>query len=69
MKKANIFLLTIMLFLGVMLTACSSDANSKSDDGKTKLTFTMWGGESDKETYQERLDLAKEKFPDIDVLS
>ncbi|KRG09351.1 hypothetical protein ACA30_22220 [Virgibacillus soli] len=67
MKKANIFLLTIMLFLGVMLTACSSDANSKSDDGKTKLTFTMWGGESDKETYQERLDLAKEKFPDIDV--
>lgn len=56
-----------MLCLGMTLSACSSDAKSKSSDGKTKLTFTMWGGEADKDTYQERLDLAKEKYPDIDV--
>ncbi|MFC0672680.1 ABC transporter substrate-binding protein [Brachybacterium hainanense] len=29
--------------------------------------MTVWGGESDKEAYQARIDLAKEKFPDYTI--
>lgn len=67
MKKVNVVLLALLLLLGVIIAGCSSGNDSKSAGGKTKLTFTMWGGESDQETYQQRLDLAKEKYPDIEV--
>jgi multiple sugar transport system substrate-binding protein len=41
--------------------ACGSSSSSKD------LVLTIWGGSIDKTTMQERLDLAKKKYPNINV--
>ena len=39
----------------------------ESDESHTSFVMTVWGGEEDKNAYQARIDLAKEKFPDYDI--
>ena len=43
------------------LAACGGSAASD------ELVLTIWGGDVDKTTMQQRLDLAKKKYPDINV--
>lgn len=45
------------------LVACSGNSGA-SDDA---IVMTIWGGETDKAVYTERLKLAQEKYPDIKV--
>lgn len=51
------------------LTACSQGRGGtpRSDESHKDLVMTVWGGESDKNTYQARIDLAKKKFPDYTI--
>ena len=60
--------------LALTAAACSSPANGPSDGAggddvaeRAELTMTIWGGEVDKAVYEERLALAAEALPDIDV--
>lgn len=46
-------------------TAAPKDA--PKDDTPVELVMTIWGGDGDKAVYQERLDLAKQKYPNINV--
>ena len=51
------------------LAACGGGSSSaggvpESDEDHTSFVMTVWGGEEDKNAYQARIDLAKEKFPD-----
>jgi len=45
----------------------SNQAQSESNDKPVKLTMTIWGSEEEKAIYQERLDIVKEKYPNITV--
>jgi multiple sugar transport system substrate-binding protein len=50
--------------LGVAgLTACGSDGGG--DDGT--LSMVVWGGDAEKETYQQRIDLIEAENPDIRI--
>ena len=50
----------------ITLTACG--AGSGSGSGKSgPLTMTVWGGETDRVTYQKRLDLLVAKYPELSV--
>ncbi|WP_244923642.1 ABC transporter substrate-binding protein [Brachybacterium saurashtrense] len=53
------------------LAACGGSSSSggvpESDESHTSFVMTVWGGEADKEAYQARIDLAKEKFPEYDI--
>lgn len=55
------------------LVACGSSAGAgdgsapKSDESHKEFVMTVWGGESDKEAYQARIDLATKKFPDYSI--
>ncbi|MEC0184581.1 sugar ABC transporter substrate-binding protein [Paenibacillus peoriae] len=61
-----IFLLILAMALG--LTACSKgDSSASGSDGKVNLTMTIWGSENEKKIYQERLDIVKQTYPDINV--
>ncbi|BDR53694.1 sugar ABC transporter substrate-binding protein [Bombiscardovia nodaiensis] len=44
------------------LAGCGSNGAGKDD-----LVLTIWGGDTDKQTMQQRLDLAKKKYPSINV--
>lgn len=64
MKKivtAGIAALASMTMVG-SLAACGSDTAANKD-----LVLTIWGGDVDKTTMQKRLDLAKKKYPNINV--
>lgn len=50
----------------ITLTACGSSSGSGSGSGKP-LVMTVWGGDTDKATYQARLDALKATHPDINV--
>jgi multiple sugar transport system substrate-binding protein len=47
-----------------LTAACGSDEPS---GGPVTLTMSAWGGDADKKAYEERLQLAHQKFPDITV--
>ena len=82
MKRAWLLLLATLLGAAVVLSACRTGGGNAGGDGpsptasgsvspgnqeKVKLTMTFWGGEKDKETYRQRLDLAQQKYPHIEV--
>ncbi|MFD6137997.1 ABC transporter substrate-binding protein, partial [Isoptericola sp. NPDC060257] len=48
------------------LAACGSGEDSGSG-GVTTLTMTVWGGDVDKTSYQERVDMLEKAHPDIKV--
>ncbi|MEL7978005.1 sugar ABC transporter substrate-binding protein [Isoptericola sp. F-RaC21] len=48
------------------LAACGSGEDS-ADGGVTTLTMTVWGGDVDKKSYQQRVDMLEEAHPDIKV--
>ncbi|MGE9348737.1 ABC transporter substrate-binding protein [Isoptericola variabilis] len=48
------------------LAACGS-ADDSGGGGTTTLTMTVWGGDVDKKSYQERVDMLEEAHPDIKV--
>jgi multiple sugar transport system substrate-binding protein len=50
----------------ITLTACGSSSGGGSSKN-SPLTMTVWGGESDRATYQKRLDMLVAKYPDIKV--
>jgi multiple sugar transport system substrate-binding protein len=54
------------------LAACGGSAGDdgatpESDESHKDFTMTVWGGETDKEAYQARIDLAAKKFPDYNI--
>jgi multiple sugar transport system substrate-binding protein len=50
------------------LTACGADgAEGGSEGGVTTLTMTVWGGDTDKKAYQERVDMLEAAHPEIKV--
>ena len=52
------------------LAACGSSSSggpASSDESHTDFVMTVWGGENDKNVYQQRIDLAKQKFPDYNI--
>jgi multiple sugar transport system substrate-binding protein len=52
----------------VTLTACGSDSDSGSGSSDSaSLVMTVWGGETDKTTYQKRIDLLVKKYPELKV--
>ncbi|WP_019635439.1 ABC transporter substrate-binding protein [Paenibacillus fonticola] len=48
-------------------TNTSSGNNAKSNDKPVELTMTIWGSEDEKKIYEERLEVVKEKHPNIQV--
>ncbi|MET9384472.1 sugar ABC transporter substrate-binding protein [Streptomyces sp. NPDC002928] len=46
----------------ITLTACGSGAGSSGP-----LVMTVWGGDTDRKTYQARIDLLVKKYPDLKV--
>jgi multiple sugar transport system substrate-binding protein len=50
----------------ITLTACGADSEGSSGKGGP-LTMTVWGGEPDRVTYQKRLDLLVQKYPELSV--
>lgn len=46
--------------------ACGPDSE-ESSDGTVTLTMTAWGGDVDKQTYEQRLAMAHKKYPNIRV--
>jgi multiple sugar transport system substrate-binding protein len=51
----------------VGLAACSPGSGSESADGVTTLTMTVWGGDLDNESYQERIDLFEASQDEIKI--
>jgi multiple sugar transport system substrate-binding protein len=52
----------------ITLTACGSDSDSGSGSSDSaSLVMTVWGGETDKTTYQKRIDLLVKKYPELKV--
>ncbi|MER5184904.1 sugar ABC transporter substrate-binding protein [Streptomyces sp. NPDC002896] len=47
----------------ITLTACGSSSGSSDEP----LVMTVWGGETDRTTYQKRIDLLVKKYPDLKV--
>ncbi|MBA4861710.1 sugar ABC transporter substrate-binding protein [Streptomyces sp. PSKA54] len=47
----------------ITLTACGSSSGSSDEP----LVMTVWGGETDRSTYQKRIDLLVKKYPDLKV--
>ncbi|TPQ19224.1 ABC transporter substrate-binding protein [Streptomyces sporangiiformans] len=47
----------------ITLTACGSSSGS----GDEPLVMTVWGGETDRATYQKRINLLVKKYPDLKV--
>lgn len=58
----NTIAITSAAAMAASLAACGGGSASSKD-----LTLAIWGGDIDKTTMQERLDLAKKKYPDINV--
>jgi multiple sugar transport system substrate-binding protein len=53
---------------GIMtLTACGSDSDKGSSNGSASLVMTVWGGDSDRTAYQQRIDLLVKKYPELSV--
>ncbi|MDR1077390.1 MAG: sugar ABC transporter substrate-binding protein [Propionibacteriaceae bacterium] len=48
------------------LVACSP-GDGTDGSASVEITMTIWGGDTDKSTMEQRLALAKEKYPDITV--
>jgi multiple sugar transport system substrate-binding protein len=53
----------------ITLTACGSDSDKTSGtaDSAADLVMAVWGGDNDKTTYQQRIDLLVKKFPELKV--
>lgn len=57
-----------LVALGMVgLAACSPGSGSESADGVTTLTMTVWGGDLDNESYQERIDLFEASQDEIKI--
>jgi len=82
MPSKKIFtLLTLIMVLGLVFTACAKtedvvpaepdtdlDENSvASEEEVVELQMTVWGSNYDPEVYQARLDLAEQTYPNIKV--
>ncbi|MER5748379.1 sugar ABC transporter substrate-binding protein [Streptomyces sp. NPDC002088] len=48
----------------ITLTACGSGSGAGSSG---PLVMTVWGGDTDRKTYQARIDLLVKKYPDLNV--
>ncbi|MDX2962047.1 ABC transporter substrate-binding protein [Streptomyces acidiscabies] len=48
----------------VTLTACGGSASGSSSG---PLLMTVWGGDTDRKTYQARIDLLVKKYPDLKI--
>ena len=53
----------------ITLTACGSDSDKASGSSSTAadLVMTVWGGDSDKTAYQQRIDLLVKKYPEMKI--
>jgi multiple sugar transport system substrate-binding protein len=51
----------------ITLTACGADSDAGGKGGGGPLVMTVWGGDSDKKAYQQRIDLLVKKHPDLSV--
>jgi len=64
-------LLAGLALIGGGVAACSSspstDGGSPNADAPVTLTMTVWGSDTDKQVYDKRLALAKQKYPNITV--
>lgn len=70
MRRSLKVISLLMLVMVVVLTACSSGDGGDSAGGaggKVDLSMTIWGSEDEKKIYQERLDIVKQTYPDINV--
>ena len=73
-SRRSTLLAATVATLALTAAACSSPAAGPSEGAggddvaeRTELTMTIWGGEVDKAVYEERLALAAEALPEIDV--
>ncbi|GAA0086634.1 sugar ABC transporter substrate-binding protein [Clostridium sp. CTA-7] len=68
MKKKILSILLCSVFAVGLLTGCGAkDKKNSEAKENVELTMTMWGSEEDQKIYQERLDAAKELYPEISV--
>ncbi|WP_433746017.1 ABC transporter substrate-binding protein [Paenibacillus amylolyticus] len=70
MRRSLKVISLLMLVMVMGLTACSSgskNGSSGESGGKVDLSMTIWGSEDEKKIYQERLDIVKQTYPDINV--
>lgn len=67
-KWRRVAISTLTMALAVGLTSCSSPSTGGGgDSGAINLTMTIWGGDIDQTTMQQRLELAKAQYPDVTV--
>lgn len=67
MRRSLKFISLLMLVAVMGLTACSNGSKGASGGGKIDLSMTIWASEDEKKIYQERLDIVKKTYPDINV--
>jgi len=78
MKKLGMASVSLLLLASVLAGCSGSNDNapaasnggaesSASTEKSVDLTMTMWGSEDDKKVYEERLDIVKKKYPNINV--
>lgn len=60
MKKLVVLLISVMLVMGFVCTSVVAEDTAE-------LEMTIWGSKDDRAIYEERLALAEELYPDIDV--
>lgn len=53
------------LLLGGTMAGCGGGGGGSAKDQAVKLTMTAWGGDIDRKTYKQRLDMATKKYPHI----
>ncbi|SKC68711.1 ABC transporter substrate-binding protein [Krasilnikoviella flava] len=58
---------TAVAVLGMSALAACGSGEDSGDGGVTTLTMTVWGGDVDKKSYQQRVDMLEEAHPDIKV--
>ncbi len=68
-KRTRLGLAATAILGMAALTACGADGGGGGEeaDGVANLTMTVWGGDNDKKTYQDRIDLLEAAHPEIKV--
>ncbi len=64
-KRRFVIAVTALTASALAIAGCS--AGGGGDEGPINLTMTVWGGEVDQKTYTERIELAEEQFPNVDI--
>jgi multiple sugar transport system substrate-binding protein len=67
LRATSIALLAGSVALVSTLAACGSSASDQPSTGDVTLRMSVWGGDIDKQAYEQRLALAKQKYPNITV--